>query len=386
MRICLVSSSFYPAIFYGGPISATWDLSKKIGEKGIKIYVSTTNANGNERLKNVDTKRHSKLSENVWVRYYHEQLINLFSLSFLINISSDIRKSNVVYIQYLFHYTVVFSLFFSWVFNKKVILCPRGSFSTFTLSNRNQLLKKLWILLFINPFKKGIIWQASSYLEKNDIKKYFPNSIIEIVSDGIDFDSFQKESQCSFKELLKEFTNKDFSFVSEVVFSMGRLHKIKGFDVLIDAFSLYIKENPHAKLIIAGSDDGVEKELLNQISNRNLTNSVFLIGLINHSQKRKLLTNSSVFALCSRFESFGIVIAEALSCGLPVVVSDKTAWKDIERNKCGILAANEKESFCKALNQIKNDFFKSEDCKNYVKNNFDWKVVSEKFKNLITEN
>ena len=33
MRICLVSSSFYPATFYGGPISATWDLSRKLSEK-----------------------------------------------------------------------------------------------------------------------------------------------------------------------------------------------------------------------------------------------------------------------------------------------------------------------------------------------------------------
>ena len=55
MRICLVSSSFYPAIFYGGPISSTWDISKKIGEKNIEVYVSTTNANGDKRLEDVDT-------------------------------------------------------------------------------------------------------------------------------------------------------------------------------------------------------------------------------------------------------------------------------------------------------------------------------------------
>ena len=48
MKICLVSSSFYPAIFYGGPISSTWDLSKKLGEKNIEVYVSTTNADGNK--------------------------------------------------------------------------------------------------------------------------------------------------------------------------------------------------------------------------------------------------------------------------------------------------------------------------------------------------
>ena len=62
MRICLVSSSYYPATFYGGPISATWDLSKKKGEKGIEIYISTTDANGKERLKDVDTKNYIKIS------------------------------------------------------------------------------------------------------------------------------------------------------------------------------------------------------------------------------------------------------------------------------------------------------------------------------------
>ena len=50
MRVCLVSSSFYPATFYGGPVSATWDLSKKLAEKGIEVYVSTTNANGCQKL------------------------------------------------------------------------------------------------------------------------------------------------------------------------------------------------------------------------------------------------------------------------------------------------------------------------------------------------
>ena len=108
MRICLVSSSFYPAIFYGGPIAATWDLSQKIGEKGVEVYVSTTNANGNEKLKNVNTEKHTQIAENVFIRYYNEQLINVFSFSFMCNIYSDIKKSDVVYIQYLFHYTVIY--------------------------------------------------------------------------------------------------------------------------------------------------------------------------------------------------------------------------------------------------------------------------------------
>ena len=65
-----------------------------------------------------------------------------------------------------------------------------------------------------------------------------------------------------------------FSFVSNVILSIGRLHKIKGFDLLIDSFSLYLAKNPDAKLLIAGSDDGFSESLQNQIIDLDLTDSV----------------------------------------------------------------------------------------------------------------
>ncbi len=386
MRVCLVSSSFYPAIFYGGPISSTWDLSKKLGEKNIEVYVSTTNADGNKRIKDIDTKEHIKQAENVFVRYYHEQLINIFSFSFLFGIFSDIKKSDVVYIQYLFHYTVLFSLLFSVFLGKKIILCPRGSFSSFTLSNKRSWLKRLWLFLFISPLKHKIIWQASSYLEKEDILFYFPKVDVKIISDGIDVDSFSKSHKIDNKELLKKYTNKDFKSVSDVVFSMGRLHKIKRFDILINAFKLYLYDNKNAKLLIAGADDGVRNSLENQIKELKLEDSVFMIGLVNFSQKKELLSNCSFFSLSSDFESFGIVVSEALACGVPVVVSDKTSWKNIERNNCGIFVKNQKEDFCTAFHQIKERNFTSENCKRYVKDNFDWEIITKKFLTILTNN
>ena len=158
------------------------------------------------------------------MRYYHEQLINIFSFSFLFGIFSDIKKSDVVYIQYLFHYTVLFSLFFSVLLGKKIILCPRGSFSIFTLSNKRSLLKRLWLFLFISPLKNKIIWQASSYLEKEDILFYFPKVDVKIISDGIDVGSFSKSNKIDKKELLKKYTNKDFGNISDLVFSLSLIH------------------------------------------------------------------------------------------------------------------------------------------------------------------
>ena len=382
MRICLVSSSFYPATFYGGPISATWDLSKKLAENGHEIYVSTTNANGDRKL-SLECNYFLEKENNVFVKYYNEQITNKFSLSFLFGIWSDIKKSDIVYIQYLFHYTVLFSLLFSVIQKKKIVVCPRGSFSVFTLNNKLPLIKLLWLNFFIKPMVNKIIWQASSYLEERDILNKFPNADVKIINDGIDYESFQNSITVSRKELLNKFTGISFNDVSNVFFSMGRLHKIKGFDVLIDAFNLFLEKDKYAKLIIAGGDDGVGGELKNQIKKLDLGSSVFLIGAVNFEDKKLLLNNCDYFTLASEFESFGIVIAEALSCGKPVVVSNKTPWKDIQINNCGILADNKMINFNDAFSKVINDKYDSSQIKNYVKKNYDWVVIVDKFINLI---
>ncbi len=99
-----------------------------------------------------------------------------------------------------------------------------------------------------------------------------------------------------------------------------------------------------------------------------------------------MLSNCSFFSLSSDFESFGIVVPEALACGVPVVVSDKTSWKNIERNNCGIFVKNQKEDFCTAFHQIKERNFTSENCKKYVKDNFDWEIITKKFLTILTNN
>ena len=93
------------------------------------------------------------------------------------------------------------------------------------------------------------------------------------------------------KILLEDLTNNSFVHVSHLFFSMGRLHKIKRFDVVIDAFHLFLKKHQHAKLLIAGADDGVEIDLIKQINDLNLSNSVFLLGPIDFKKKKLLYHN-----------------------------------------------------------------------------------------------
>ena len=378
MRICLVSSSFYPATFYGGPISATWDLSQELAKKDVEMYISTTNANGNSRLK-VNTNKFIKQEEKLFVKYYHEQIINRFSLAFIFGVWSDIKKSDVVYIQYLFHYTVLFSLLFSRMQAKEIRICARGSLGEWGLKYKKKYLKKAWLFLFINPFIKSVIFQASSYVEKDDILRNFSKAKVEIINDGVDFSSFQEFNKYEKNALLEKYTNIKFKAISNIFFSMGRLHAIKAFDVLIDAFSLFVKEDTNAKLIIAGGDDGVGEKLKQQIIDLKLQDSVFLIGAIDFEDKKTLLNNCDYFTLASEFESFGIVVAEALACGKAIVLSNKTPWKDLEKNKCGILVDNEKNSFSNAFSKVIKEKYDSKAIKNYVQSNYDWSIITDCF-------
>jgi glycosyltransferase involved in cell wall biosynthesis len=103
------------------------------------------------------------------------------------------------------------------------------------------------------------------------------------------------------------------------VAAMGRLTHEKGFDLLVDAFAKVNKRCSDWALAILG--DGPERAgLEDRIRNLGLSNSVFLLGL--RKDPFPYLRAAGLFALSSRREGFGNVLAEAMACGLPGVSFD----------------------------------------------------------------
>lgn len=114
-------------------------------------------------------------------------------------------------------------------------------------------------------------------------------------------------------------STKTSSLTNKKVITLGRLVEEKNHSSLINAFSKVVKRYPDWILEIYG--DGCLKETLqNQIDAMGLSSNVRLMGT--NPNPRELYLDSSIFVLSSRFEGFGLVLIEALECGVPVVSYD----------------------------------------------------------------
>lgn len=123
--------------------------------------------------------------------------------------------------------------------------------------------------------------------------------------------------------------------------SVGRLSPEKGFMDLLKIYTLLHKDYPDWKLDIVG--DGVEKERLEKfIEEHELQDFVTLHGFRDKDYIDKLLHDSSIYLLTSYTESFGIVLIEAMSHGVPCIAFDSAegARELIQSGKNGYLIKN----------------------------------------------
>lgn len=123
------------------------------------------------------------------------------------------------------------------------------------------------------------------------------------------------------------------------VISVGRLSEEKGFDMLIDAWKIVAEKYPDWELNIYGEGE-LKNSIENQIKENHLDNHIHLCGTTKNVTEK--YAESSIYVMSSRFEGFGLVLIEAMSCGLPCISFNCPHGPSdiIHHNEDGLLVEN----------------------------------------------
>lgn len=141
----------------------------------------------------------------------------------------------------------------------------------------------------------------------------------------------------------------------DVVFC-SRLHPQKGIDAFLDTWALVHANEPALRLTVIGNGEpAYERYLKDKAKRLGLADSIDWLGYVNNEAKFKIYAASRLFVHPTVFDNNGMVAAEALCTGLPVVMQDLPALRDVYTTGCLKVPFGDRQAFAEAIVRLLTD-------------------------------
>ena len=200
------------------------------------------------------------------------------------------------------------------------VVSPRGMLSEWSLGHRRWKKKAAWRLYQRTDLATATALHATSAGEAEEIRRAGLCQPIAIIPNGVEL-----PPRCERTTVPRSPRRALF---------LSRLHPKKGPDVLLEAWAAV--RPPGWELVIAGPDEtGIGARLERRAAELALTDSVSFRGPVDDEEKWALYSTAELFVLPTRSENFGLVIAEALASGLPVITTKAAPWPTLVSHDCG---------------------------------------------------
>ena len=150
--------------------------------------------------------------------------------------------------------------------------------------------------------------------------------------------------------------NKTIDKTKPVFFTMSFFTERKNNKLMLEAFSLIVKKIPLAIFKIGGEGD-IRKNLEAYTQKLGISDRVFFMGELSRDEVANEMSQCDIFLLASTFETFGVVLIEALATGKPVITTDSVGPRDIVNLDNGIVVSTlEVSSFYNAMLKLVEDY------------------------------
>lgn len=276
------------------------------------------------------------LIDNATVHYIDGRLSRLFVAKRQFCSLLDAIRPDVVHINCCWEVLCSFTVFWAKRMGYRTVISPHGMLEPWVI-RKNYLKKKLPALLL---YQKRSLYLADAVIatarsEKDNLLRLGYNMNVYVVSTGIVVDDIQLKDSWALKK---------------TILFLALLRPNKGADLLIKAVKELRAEFAGFRVVIAGSGEpDYEKSLRRLVADVGLGSVVTFTGAVYGETKWCLYREADVFVLPTLNENFGIVVAEALACGTPVITTKGAPWRDLEEWGCGWWIERSVDCLVKAL-------------------------------------
>jgi len=296
MRVLQVVPGIAPE--YGGP-ALLIGLTRALTEFGVDATLLTTNASPASRL---DVRLNEEIERDGARYLFH----NVISLGGRYGIAP----------HWLFNFSCIATAFASLQADVPFVVQPHGSLDPH-LRKKNQLAKNVYLATLGRPLltKAAAMVFTSEY--ERELARYSRRDNEWVVPVGLDARTFASLPRPG------TFHTAFPSIRAPFILFLGRLCAQKGLELLVEGFALIACEYPGLDLVIAGPDsDGYGAGVRSLVEEAGLAARVHFTGILLNELKLAAMVDAKFLALTSHAENFGIVVTEALACGLPVLMSN----------------------------------------------------------------
>jgi glycosyltransferase involved in cell wall biosynthesis len=339
-KIVIFIDWYVPAYRAGGPIRSVLNITSTFGEQADFFIITSNKDLGEEQpLKGV--------KENSWTSVGTAKVMYVDSTN---QTAENYKKllteiqPDVVYFNSLFSKN--FTLMPLSLVKKdpqfkgvKIILAPRGMLGKGALAIKPLKKKLFFLYVRLTKLFKNITWHASTQQEVNEIQAQFSKNAQTVVAENL---AILPQDVCikskSSQEKLK-------------VLFVSRISVKKNLQLVVEAIAKS-KHKRNIQLTIIG---GVEEESYFKTIESMLKNEqidYYYLGAIPQDQLRGYYENSHLFCLPTWHENYGHAIVEALSFGLPIVISQNTPWRNLQEKGVGYDLPMEVSAFAKVLDEF----------------------------------
>jgi glycosyltransferase involved in cell wall biosynthesis len=197
----------------------------------------------------------------------------------------------------------------------------------FILWSGSTKYERSWRRTLFSPLVKYLIKRTDKFFAYGTRAKEYlihlgaHTSSIQLFFNTIDIDFFEKNTNNITDLEKKRIKDKIGIKTNKVILFSGRLIEMKGIFEMVEGFKLYTDGNEKASLVIMGTGPDEEK-LKKKIKEERIEN-VFFVGFVQYKDLYKFYAISDLLLFPSRQDIWGLVVNEALACGLPVITTEK---------------------------------------------------------------